>query len=801
MDLAAALAGGPLIRRHLRRYGVASAALVAFTVWLLFSLSSIAHNQRSLLATSKENIFWTAAQAEVELLRLTRAVGEFGRASPTVTHETVQKRFDLFWSRVDMFRHGDVGQRLAQVAGVGATVEKALGILQAEESAFQRLRPGDQLETDRLLGRLAALHLPFRDIALQVMQGEEQRYGRIRAQLYDSYRTLALIVIGVVCSGAAFATLLLLGERRQRQLLARNRLFATAADAADTGIALTRLHKGSHVIEYANERLGQMLTTDAGALPGEDLALMLKQALSLDVSRAFSENAAQGRPISNREIRGRNKGGEVWFALSYIPVLNASGEPTSFYAEIEDVTARKHTEFATIAAKERAEAGSKSKAEFLATMSHEIRTPMNGILGMIQVLEEESLTTEQRKFLHIAKASGEHLLELLNDILDLSKLEAGSVLLEGRDFDVVGMIESVTRLFEPQRHQKDLRLTIDVAPDLIRRLRGDSARLRQILFNLIGNAFKFTPSGEIRIEAHTRPTRDGRVRLSMEISDTGIGIALEDQKNIFAPFSQVQAGLRSEHGGTGLGLSICKRLVSMMHGEIEVHSRPGEGSRFRFWATLEPAPHRPDEALGLPARDGAAELPLAVPTGTRVLLAEDSPTNQLFVKTVLEQLGVTVDVAVDGEQAVQAARNTVFDLILMDLRMPKINGIEATKAIRSTPGRERRPAIVAITAETLSEERSACMKAGMNAYLTKPIRRDDLMAALSQQLSSQAAPRSALNAEAHGSRGGHPPAAPTAGADAQPGRAPAQRRRRDSAARYRSRLNAGVAKTLRRTAW
>ncbi len=269
-------------------------------------------------------------------------------------------------------------------------------------------------------------------------------------------------------------------------------------------------------------------------------------------------------------------------------------------------------------------------------------------------------------------------------------------------------------------------------------LHGDAARLRQVLFNLLGNAFKFTHQGEVGVEVETVGLYAGRVRVLIRVSDTGIGIAPADQQVIFDPFSQAQQWLNGGHGGTGLGLTICRRLVTMMDGSIEVESEPGVGSTFGVAVELE----RARRALSAPVKSGGSAAcesgePPAFARGARVLVAEDSPTNQLVVKTLLQRLGCEVEVVEDGEQALAEAARRGYDLILMDLRMPKLDGIEAAKAIRRLPGLAVAPPIVAVTADTLQREKKACAEAGMNAYIAKPIRRAELERVLRERLASR----------------------------------------------------------------
>ncbi len=747
MDLAAAQPRSALISQC-KRYGPALVALAVFCGWFAVSQHSVSRLQNELLASSKENIYWTASQAEVELLRFVGALRDYGTGSAAVSRADVLERFDLLWSRLNLFREGEVGRRLGEFEESVETVTRAFAMLRAEEAAVQALRRGDIVEGGRIADRLQSLHAPLRDLSLRVMQAEERRYGSSHAKLQQRHGDLAWILVGVLLSGAVFVALLVRERRRNQRLHTHNKLLATAADIANTGIVLTHLRDGEHVIDYCNPHFSDMLRRPDVEIRGCDLGALLEQELGVGVGELLDDCAARGQRRNDSEVMGRRDGERLWLRFDYVPVMSETGKITSFFAEFEDVTTRKRAELTTIAAKEQAEAGSKAKSDFLAVMSHEIRTPMNGILGMVQLLEAGRLSAEQRDYLEIARSSGEHLLQLLNDVLDLSKLEAGHMDLEGSDFDLRELVESVARLFEPKRLEKGLRLTAVIPPAAVTQLHGDAARLRQVLFNLLGNAFKFTHHGEVGVEVETVALDGGRVRVLIRVSDTGIGIAPADQQLIFDPFSQAQQWLNGGHGGTGLGLTICRRLVTMMDGSIEVDSEPGVGSTFSIAVEFE----RARRSLRAPVKPGGPATweygePRAFAKGACVLVAEDSPTNQLVVKTLLQRLGCEVEVVEDGEQALAAAGRRGYDLILMDLRMPKLGGLEAAKAIRRLPGLALTPPIVAVTADTLRREKKACAEAGMNAYIAKPIRRAELERVLREQLASHGTVRGDAGAD------------------------------------------------------
>ncbi len=386
----------------------------------------------------------------------------------------------------------------------------------------------------------------------------------------------------------------------------------------------------------------------------------------------------------------------------------------------------------SVKATRHAEMTAQGKSDFLAMMSHEMRTPLNGIIGMTGLLESKHLDERQLECVEVIRRSGETLLAIIDDVLDFSKIEAGRLTLEKADFDAARATLDAMQIVEHSAVDKSLTLSIYLDPTLPTRVSGDLIRLRQVLLNLLSNAIKFTARGEIAVRVELRAANRDGYEVYFSVKDQGIGISDEQRSRLFQPFSQAEASTARMFGGTGLGLAISKRLVGLMGGTIGVESRPGEGSL--FWFTI-----RVGASVSLPPHT-PAPMKAADPTGAHLLLVEDNPINQKVALLMLHKLGYQVDVANNGFEALHAVGSAHYDLILMDCVMPEMDGFEATRRLRSGGGHGAEVPIIAMTANAFADDRKACLAAGMNDFLSKPVRQAELASVLTGLLQSAACP-------------------------------------------------------------
>lgn len=417
-----------------------------------------------------------------------------------------------------------------------------------------------------------------------------------------------------------------------------------------------------------------------------------------------------------------NEANNRWYSSRQRMISWVDGQSVRLVT-ITDITKLINAQLDLEKEKHKAEKASRAKSEFLATMSHEIRTPMNGIIGMLNLLKRTPLTEQQHDYLNTIDTSSEQLLLLLNDILDITKIESGKLVLEQRPFDLYKLTKDCMRLIEDRAKEKGLDLEIDIAADTPGQLIGDEMRIRQVLINMLGNAIKFTEEGYINLNITTLARYRDKVRLLFSVIDTGIGIPENKRDELFEKFSQLDSSTSRKYGGSGLGLAICKNLVNTMHGEIGFKSNQNKGSHFFFSLELPIVigAEKAGSAINLHEQDQVPAL--------NILLAEDNDINSYAAKSLLEQDGHKVMIAKNGEQAIRAVEDSHenFDVILMDIHMPDVDGIEASRRIRqlADPQKQAIP-IIALTANILQEDKQKCIEAGMNGFVAKPFSPDQL---------------------------------------------------------------------------
>ena len=431
--------------------------------------------------------------------------------------------------------------------------------------------------------------------------------------------------------------------------------------------------------------------------------------------------ALRGESAANAEFALHRKDtDEKWIgSYNFAPIRDQDGVIVGSVVTGRDITATKRAEIVLLQAKEAAEAASKAKSIFLSTMSHELRTPLNGIMGMTALALRRATDPKQVEQLgKVAKAS-EHLLAIIKDVLDLSRIEADKLKLEQVEFSLDGVLENLEAMIRAQIGEKPLKLLIDLAPQVNGlSLRGDPRRLSQILLNLAGNAIKFSEAGLVTIFALLVEEQPTNVMLRFEVHDTGIGIAAAEQSRLFRAFEQIDGSATRKYGGSGLGLAISKRLVEMMDGAIGVDSKAGVGSIFWFTVRLAKAGH---VAVAEPARapHAAREQLRSQHAGAFILVVDDEPINREIAQGLLEDIDLVVHLADNGAKAVEMAKRVNYDLILMDVQMPVMDGLEATRSIRALPNNPRVP-IIAFTANVFSDDEARCLDAGMNDFIGRP---------------------------------------------------------------------------------
>ena len=605
------------------------------------------------------------------------------------------------------------------VAGLGLTVRKAANDVANASHRSARLA--------QIHGDLVSINRERSFVILAARDSGDRRWE-------SRYRSLGAQLEKRLHDASTLAVSPLVREAAERARDARRRM------APDEARAFAQIRKGN--------------TVKAGQIISNPLYVATADAYSKavdDLLKAAWEDVEHQRITAQRTTRTALSGAviiliilsAIWYAIlrdaeSRGKALAAAQAELLAYRDKLEQRVRERTQ-ALRKACDAAEKASQAKSEFLAVMSHEIRTPLNGILGMAKAMASEKVTAAQRDKLEIIEQSGEALLTILNDVLDLSKIEAGEFTLNNTEFGIEDISRTSLEMFGEAARRKGLAFDIKSNIDPDARFTGDAARIRQVLSNLLSNAVKFTRKGSIEVSLSEETDNQGKTHLCFAVKDTGPGIPAAAQNTIFDRFTQVDSSLSRQFQGTGLGLAICRELVERMGGEIGVRSEPGEGSCFRFFVTVEKCKARRGKDNASHESGNAMEK--KEKRALRILVAEDNPTNRLVIKAILGKAKADVTFVENGAEAVKTWKTKAFDLVLMDIQMPQMSGVEATQEIRRIEASEHKPKtpIVAVTANAMPHQRDEYLAAGMDEHVAKPIEPQRLFAAMKDVLRNREA--------------------------------------------------------------
>jgi PAS domain S-box-containing protein len=645
---------------------------------------------------------------------------------------------DYLLDRQSRYIQADTDQfQMARLDGavLVSTQSSAVGTAFAQPALLSRIQAVEvgTSEDEQLTAFRTSMRYPF-FITVDV--------GR-NAILADWKRKTTLTLASTLAALMAVVLITLLLMRRIRANEDAERLqqgtirkLSQAMEQSPTGILIMN---AEGLVEYCNPFFCTLSGYTAADMLGKQPYFLDAGYTAPETFKTLQTTLVAGQIWSGEFVQRHRDGHEFTVSAVMAPLRDDTGRITHYISSEHDISAQKTLQRDLEVARDKAESATRAKSEFLANMSHEIRTPMNGVIGMTGLALDTDLDSKQRHYLNTVKSSAESLLVILNDILDFSKIEAGKLEIERIPFDLSKLMDDVGIAMEFRTSKKGLTLACDLAPDLPAMVVGDAGRIRQVLVNLFDNALKFTRQGGITLRAQVGARKAGECELHWSVSDTGVGIAPEKQKLIFAAFAQADASTTRQYGGTGLGLAICARLVELMGGRIWVESNLGQGSTFHFTVrlgqVLASAAALPRPAVALPG-SGSGPLAGAKPNAAHVnrpllvMLVEDNAINQLVATSLLNKWGHTVVLAENGQESLDLYPTRAWDAILMDMQMPVMGGLEATAGIRSVEPADHHVPIIAITANAMDTDREACLAAGMDDFLAKPLNAADLQTML-----------------------------------------------------------------------
>lgn len=716
---------------HIVRRGLTAFVVSLFVATIGVMVMDVSKQMEWLSTSSSDNMQWTLGQAETELSALelaTYAAIMTGRDGSAPDLDEVRLRFNIFYSRIQTISDSLVFRALRsapevqdQLDRIVAWRESWVPVIDGPDEPLRQRLPALQAESAKMRGLVRKTALD--GIAYYSRSGDVRRDSIFRTLFRIGVLTVALVALLLVL------ILMLVRLGRQREVSAkdnremRERLETIISTSLD---AILVVDRAGHIIEYngAAERIFGHARDEA--IGADMAALLLPRGLPRD--RALAPFLAAGGGTHQAEARRRD-GSRFPVDVSSARAQSPGGE--IFVIFLRDISARVADEVALREARDRAIAGERQKADLLAVMSHEMRTPLNGMLGSLELFEGDNLNARQKRFLRIVRNSGKVLLNHVNDVLDISRLDAGKMTLRKQRFDLIALMQEIVENQTERARANGNRIVLAPPDPALHAVYSDPDRLRQILLNLVGNAVKFTRDGTITIEVDCEGGFDA---VEFRVIDTDIGIAEADLDRIFGDFETIDSSYARRTTGTGLGLGISRRLAHALGGELGAESEPGEGSV--FWMHLPmalPADMR-KPLVAAPAKAvGTDRMP-----PLDVLVVEDNEVNRLVAREFLRREGHRVTEATGGAEGVEAAANTRFDVILMDISMPGMNGLDAARAIRDGGGLSAQVPIIATTAHALAEERRAFGEAGMVGVLVKPISGASVREALAEALSGTA---------------------------------------------------------------
>lgn len=694
--------------------GVISLGLL-IPIWL-----DVTNRLDEMQISRRDNVIWTLAQLDVEFLELEKAALNLQISGDEALPE-LYRRFNVFYSRVGTLRQSPLYRNAIIEAGEIEALERTSAGLESVLPLMDG--PSDQLlsHQEDLQSSLAELRPNTRRIVTNasfVLSSVRESARKEAADLVTRLGIASLVLFGSLFGLAfLFSRLYVIYKLRATENLLTTQRLATVIETSPDAIVVTDTE--GRVQEF-NSAASRLLGYPVLQALGMDFSSMLRDQHGQSVKLPI-----QSRAVFRQRMCGRSQDG-ITLPLEVSQGATSLAQRPVYVYFLRDITERLRAEEALKASLDKAVAGEQAKAHFLAVMSHEMRTPLNGILGIVELLRDSLNSERNRHYLSVLERSGKVLLEHVNEVLDLTEIEARGITLNMAPFHLDKMLDEITAAMRPSAEAKGNELTLTRVPAQLGYFEGDAMRLRQVLANLLSNAIKFTQNGRVELMVASQPGDTGTI-LEIQVIDTGFGIAEAQQHEVFDDFFRAHDGNSDLIEGTGLGLGIVRRIVMAMQGEIGVESIPGEGSL--FWVHLPMVP--------VNARTLVLTEPLdpneTQATGLRVLLIEDNQTNRFVLKEMLEQGGQTVREAENGSVGVELARAEAFDVILMDINMPVMGGVAATRAIRSS-GLNQKTRIVALTAHILDQDAQLYREVGMDAVVSKPISRRNLRAILSGPL-------------------------------------------------------------------